>query len=66
METFTNVVPIGLLGTAIAVALWAWHEIRDLTLGRNDLRTHRRRDLQSDLTSAHHGVLADQRADQAL
>jgi hypothetical protein len=41
-----NVVPLGLLSAAIAVALWAWHEIRDLAIGWQEVHVHRRgRDL---------------------
>jgi hypothetical protein len=32
MEMLANVVPLGLLSAAIAVALWVWHEISDLAI----------------------------------
>ena len=35
MEMLTSVVPFGLLGGALAAALWAWHEIRDVAMGGN-------------------------------
>jgi hypothetical protein len=42
METLTNVIPFALLGTAIAVALWAWYEIRDVAMGRGDIHAPQR------------------------
>jgi hypothetical protein len=33
METLASVVPLGLVGGALAAALWAWQEIRDVAMG---------------------------------
>jgi hypothetical protein len=33
MGMLTNVVLLGLLGGAMAVALWVWHEVRDIATG---------------------------------
>ena len=43
METLTNVVLLGLLGATMAVALWAWHEVRDIATGWQDAHAVRRR-----------------------
>jgi hypothetical protein len=40
MEMLTSVVPFGLVGGALAAALWAWHEIRDVAMG--GMQAHRR------------------------
>ncbi len=38
----TTMVPSGLLGATIAVALWAWLEVRKLAIGWQDVNAHRR------------------------
>lgn len=46
MEMLANVVPLGLLSAAIAVALWVWHEISDLAIDWWEAHARRRgRDL---------------------
>jgi hypothetical protein len=38
----TTIVLSGLLGATIAVALWAWLEVRKLAIGWQDVHAHRR------------------------
>lgn len=46
MEMLASVVPLGLLSAAIAVALWAWYEIRDFAIDWQQVHARRRgRDL---------------------
>ena len=64
----TTIVLSGLLGATIAVALWAWLEVRKLAIGWQDVHAHRRgrelpalgplREQRSALTTIDHALLA--------
>jgi len=43
MGLLTNVVFLGLLGATVAVALWAWHEVRDIATGWREAHAAPRR-----------------------